>query len=787
MTADSKPSAQINATTSVSQQSGGEAAAVKINQAGEVTINALPKPHPPAPQFVRAYLLWASRAEKPRENADPALLKLWDKPFRAHLSGDANSRDLCEIVRAILGRTLEGGYQRLVLLADPGMGRTPALCYHLRLDWAEEGLARLDKPAGDGAPPPSPVIPIYISLAQLESDLSMETLVRDALNAAAPLPEGCARITLDEAQGLLDQYTCLLLLDDLEELLSGRHKGGFQKLSQFIECYSSHQYVIACRTASYRQPLGNLQIIYLDSLTEQEAQDVLGTEIYARMSNTSQELARNRAMLGNWIRYGKTEDMLRSKGHLLQYAVRKQMEDDKDTYAKYDAAPKLISGLLEQLALAMRLEHVHTYTERQFMQIITAYLDDWHETISWRAIARALRTAGELSFDDKTELWSFADRSHEAYFCAAALLHAPAQLNTLMEQIANYWWRDVLEILVGLVPEPQALFFELIDRDVLAAANCISYAEESASRAVEDALIDALIEQMRLENSARRKYIVERIGESNHPRATEALLTVLHREWSSMVILATVKVLQRRIQQAPAQVRKIENKVQQSLAKWDEPVVDLLQSVDPDRPESWQHLNAILRDPLKNSRLRGVAAIALGLLNRPETSHALLDLIQTQEADDMVAWCAVEALTECDPEHVRAHLCRLLQDPEYKEEKWAHHRARAVYLLGRTGGQPETDQQVCEELASKDPNPLVRAYAVEAMARRDLKDARQKVEQVLNTEKETLVLRKAAEALGQIGSLESVALLERYLRLEQARTRWAVRQAIAEIKRRHQV
>jgi len=56
-------------------------------------------------------------------------------------------------------------------------------------------------------------------------------------------------------------------------------------------------------------------------------------------------------------------------------------------------------------------------------------------------------------------------------------------------------------------------------------------------------------------------------------------------------------------------------------------------------------------------------------------------------------------------------------------------------------------------------------------------------------EQDPFVLRKAAEALGHMGTVDSIATLERYLRYERARTRWMVRKrvhkAILEIKPRY--
>jgi HEAT repeat protein len=54
-------------------------------------------------------------------------------------------------------------------------------------------------------------------------------------------------------------------------------------------------------------------------------------------------------------------------------------------------------------------------------------------------------------------------------------------------------------------------------------------------------------------------------------------------------------------------------------------------------------------------------------------------------------------------------------------------------------------------------------------------------------EQENWVLRRIVEALGKVGTLESIQVLEPYLRSEQTRTRSRVREAIAEIRRRYEM
>jgi len=156
-----------------------------------------------------------------------------------------------------------------------------------------------------------------------------------------------------------------------------------------------------------------------------------------------------------------------------------------------------------------------------------------------------------------------------------------------------------------------------------------------------------------------------------------------------------------------------------------------------------------------------------------------------EKADDFVAWCSVEALTQTHDREICKQAFRSLTGKGSKTDPFSPARARAVYLLGWLGRMAEIDEQV--QRALQDESPLVRGYAVDTLARRDMIGAREQIEALLDTKTEQFVLRKAAEALGQIGSLDSLALLERHLRQKESTIRWSVRQAIAEIKARHQI
>jgi len=216
-----------------------------------------------------------------------------------------------------------------------------------------------------------------------------------------------------------------------------------------------------------------------------------------------------------------------------------------------------------------------------------------------------------------------------------------------------------------------------------------------------------------------------------------------------------------------------------------------------------------LKDQTLSTRIRGLAALGLGFADtkqaKKQAADALFEILEDEAGDEFVDWCVVEALTRfsqgvnagppddqvgqsrarrTDLEASIGRRARKLYERKGSDNaNYSRLRARAVYLLGWLTEGTATGKLMRRALDDK--NPFVRGYIVEAMARRDIMDARRTIEDQLSVETHPFVLRKAAEALGQIGTVESILVLEKYLRSQQASARWSARAAIHEIKERY--
>jgi HEAT repeat protein len=223
-------------------------------------------------------------------------------------------------------------------------------------------------------------------------------------------------------------------------------------------------------------------------------------------------------------------------------------------------------------------------------------------------------------------------------------------------------------------------------------------------------------------------------------------------------------------------------------------------------PEELKTLEKILYQRSHPAKLRGLAAISLGLSRYRQAGFELLKLVQSPIIDDLVAWCAIEALAEFPDPKVRQQAFEIAQQygSRHFMTKPPRYRARFIYLLGwlseegcsfQPGMTTESPSQVILKKALKDQHAIVRGFAIEAMVRLNLKDTRLVVEKILGSENmlgaesEPLVLRKAAEALGQVGTLDSISVLENIMKADVAQTnqsvRSAYRYAIQEIQKRY--
>jgi HEAT repeat protein len=751
---------------------------------------------PPDAQDIEAYLkMILSQAESDRGETGKTDQQMAELPFPVRSYGivDQQTKGLSETIQQVFEETKQlNQSQRLVLLAEPGGGRSQALKKVMQetasrsLQQYEQSSTKGDRKDKDKPPewPDGAVIPLSVSLADLRAGVPLLSLVQAAYNSLAPV-----EISLDETDKLVSKYPCLFLFDDLELLT---FPGGLETLRQFMQNYAKDRYVVSCLVSAYYGQLGSRHAFVLDELTDDDIRKVLGEQRFNVLSPQVRKLARNRAMLKSILSMGQGSAIPQSKGRLVQEVTRAALGFPEPVQPQYAVDLEMLEGLLEQLAYAMLLQGNRSYSERQIQELFTSYLQEWHEPGHWRAIGRVLRRLGVLrrTVDRR---WEFSNAITHAYFAAAAVRQDTELIEAFTDHASDVQWHESFEILTGLQPNPAELIFRLIDLNTILAAHCIAATGRSFDPTLGNTLVDALIDKMHTGLRRERDEVVQLLSQSGSPKVKDVFLKTLYEEKDSRFILTIAHALWVMAQAKPA--RSVEL-LQQDLKRIRptrrvEVVVDLWVAHTNSEPAAQDEIQKSLMALLKRSeddrlsRVSCVAAIALGSIGTEQARQTLLEAWLRQDLDEILAACIVESLTQIRHDEVERTALDVYSDAKYRTKDGESFLAQSIYLLGRVGSRPEHVQTLYRAL--EDPLADVRRNAAFSIGRLELADARQRLEARLSEKKEKSepVICNIIEALGRIGTPETIELLNDFLRHEASSIRRGARESIVEIATRY--
>ena len=471
----------------------------------------------------------------PREARErrPELFSRWVTPYHRPVSGtEVGGPARPEPVERVLARQ-----RRLVLLGDPGAGKTTTL-RHLAREAAERALA-------DGGP-----IPIYVELKGYRGQGDLAPLLAQAVNEALaahrlPLstdPDEAARMV----RAWLNQGEFLLLLDGLNEVRLNHRTAAVAALKGLLA--GPHRIVVACRERDYSAELQALAPAYtLQPLSEEEIQDYLRRDLGERGEALFMEicwderlldLAGNPLMLWLMARVAEAEPEGRlpaNKGQLLARFV-----DAMPGLRRREAVPLPdipdddVRAALRALGLAMQ--------ERGQLEASLSEARAWTAWSGPHDLALVLRAAKGLRFlksDGWDEPVAFLHPLFQEYFAAEALL---AELGETRDYAAVLGdrpftgeWDEVIVMLAGLHSDPISLVkwlaAEATTRQVGSTA-LLAHRCWETSDAVDDAeartgVVDALIRALGDQDKWVRGVAALALGEIGEARAIEPLIQAL--------------------------------------------------------------------------------------------------------------------------------------------------------------------------------------------------------------------------------------------------------------------
>ncbi|MEM7031041.1 MAG: CHAT domain-containing protein [Chloroflexota bacterium] len=689
-----------------------------------------------------------------------------------------------------------------LLLADPGVGKSEAL-FQLTSSLAKRALPYYQSLAAPDTDGYREIVPIYLDVSDFSTYHSFDALIQGCLNTH--LSENIIRDT--QINPFLKDYPCLICFDNLDDLLLQGDQDTLKQLRQFIQSYSTQSvgYLIACRTRIYRDQLGALNTFVLDLLPTETVKQIITDYVESGDNNAGDgavnEILTHDAMLKVACNRSTLEIILKGQDPLSSrgMAYQRRVQPVLDKVGQDVNEREFLERILEAIAYDMHKNRKLSYSEREMMEIINAYLAEWQEQWGWRAILYVLKST-ELLIQNKDRHWQFSDRLMQAYFTAAAIVHVPSRLETILHNAKDYWWQEPLEMLVGLHSDPDDLLFQMVDQDPESAAHCVRFVGRPIKNRTFDTIVDGLMNVMRGERATGRLKIIRlfrRMTESGYPPSKNALWVLISEERKSMVVTALARLLValhndqsvlsgRSVPPSDNAVCEITQEMRQVIDLWGDYRESNSEQI---RLAIEQRLIAFVSfNGVEATRVQGMTAIALGHIGTNQALDILLRLLQDKR-DPFLLWCVVEGLREIRDERIAKLAVRL-----YKRSKIK--RTYALYLLGTSGvlGEPyyKAAYEILEDALQQD-NLEVRGYAARAIAL--LRTHHRPFQRLLETYlqyrayrvTDQWVRRRFIEALGYIGTPDVIPTLDLYLRCVQQRTRHRTREAIAEIKRRHEL
>jgi HEAT repeat protein len=699
-------------------------------------------------------------------------------------------------------------HQRIMVLADPGMGKSALL----RMEALSTARAERQKLLADEKSVDDVVFPLFIRLVDL--DEKAESII-DAipLIIQREYPKTWAGI-----EHLLQEKfrtgKCLLLLNALDEVPKKRRNHLSEKINQFAQTYPC-PIICTSRIVGYGGAfLKGAKEVELVPFSQKQIEQY----VEAWFKNAAGSIEDNSATASGLIQELQNKPQIRglAQNSRLLYllcslyqepevtlpARRCQIYEKTVDYLlrKWTLHPTIQSEekiqaklrLLEELAYHFSCQGKELFSYQELVQQLDSYLrsdrvtSDFQNYTPEALLAELAREDGffpQLSKDGDT--YVFIHRITQDYLTASYLKRAIANnasqgMALVKQHVWDYDWHQPLSLLAGLLDNPIPLL-ETITREkddifstlLLLAGRCIAECEEIAHPLITEIIdkiyqlwqsypfagfIESTVVALGQANSQMLYKLQQALKEKYYYKRKEffaALVTALGQIGSPQAVETLIQILN----QSPWYMR---GEAAEALGRVGTPqaVNALIQALHDQEsyvrgaagealgrigtPQAIEALIQALHDP--DSFVRGEAALALGQIGSSQALQGLIKVLNHK--DTFVRWKATEAC-QIDTYQVVAALTRALNQPD------RHIREEAAVLLGRIG-TPQAVEALIPALQHWDRR--IRERVAEALSRINSPQTLEALIPALY-DSDSYVREEAAEALGRMGNPQVVEVL----------------------------
>jgi HEAT repeat protein len=694
-------------------------------------------------------------------------------------------------------------HQRIIVLADPGMGKSTLLRREACLTAQEErqSLRNNTKTLEEV------VFPLFLRLSHLAE--TPEEII-DAIPVL--IQRECSETATQVMELLREKLKvgkCLLLLDALDEVPTEHRQRQrlVEKLNRFAQRNPPCPMICTSRIVGYSGAfVAGVKEVEIVPFSQKQIEEYIETwfrnaEGYLNNDTVSdssliRELRNKpqiRGLVQNPLLLSLICSLYQEKGLRLparrclvyEQAVRCMLGKSKERKPQSEGRIIAKTRLLEELAYHFTREGQDIFLKDDLYDHIERYLQQERVPTVFRDDDTG-KLMAELSEEDgilqklhkDSDQYLFLHRTFQEYLTACYLKRARDSIAVAREHFWEYEWHETLSLLAGLMENPVPLLQaitaqkdDIFSTLLLLAGRCIAECPENPHPLIAE-IIDKIYKfwqsypnagfiqsivvalgqahspmSQRLQNALNdsdsdvRFQAAIALGEVGNPQAVDALIAALNHSDSGVRWQAATALGKIGSSQA---INALSAAFNNSDSTGISHVASALGNIG--NPQAMDALISALND--SNSEVRKFAVSALGNIGNPQATDALISALKDSNSE--VRRNAAEALGRiCNPQAVDA-LISALNDVDY------HVRTQAVWTLSTIGNSQAVDALIA---TLKHPNFYLRVKAALALTDMNYLQGLEVLNVALNQSVDYLLRLRVIGDLGMMRSPQAVNVL----------------------------